>query len=208
MLTDYQPVELQNFRANIQNDNVMLNWSTATEINNYGFDIQRWSVLSSSDCEEDENGLRIENEDWKSIGFVKGAGNSNSTKIYSFNDVSANLSGKYYYRLKQVDTDGSFEYSEEIMIELDKTGSYQLEQNFPNPFNPTTIITYQIPRKSRVVLKIFDVLGRDIRTLVNEVKDAGRHKVEFNASDLSSGRYFYQINAGNYTSVKKLIVAK
>jgi hypothetical protein len=212
------PVELTSFTAASASSAstgsataVVLNWTTATEVNNYGFEVERQKSVQRTPYGED----RSQNSEvsWEEIGFVEGSGNSNSPKEYSFVDACPfgknPSSGNLQYRLKQIDNDGKFTYSEEVEIDINFIpGVFILEQNYPNPFNPTTVIMYQIPTQNKVVLKIFDVLGREIKILVNEQKDAGTYKVEFNAPDLPSGRYFYQLTAGNYTSVKKLMLIK
>jgi N-acetylneuraminic acid mutarotase len=184
------PVELTAFNARIDNGNVILNWQTATEINNSGFEIQRRS----------EGG-------YSSIGFVEGFGTTTETQNYSFIDSRVNT-GTYFYRLKQIDFDGTFAYSDEIMVEVTPPLSFTLEQNFPNPFNPTTTIYYKLPENAFVTLKVFDILGNEVATLVNEAKEAGNHIVDFDASEISSGIYFYTIQTGNFTQTKKMTLMK
>lgn len=193
------PVELISFTASIINKNILLNWTTSTEQNNYGFEIERSAILSS-----------LNYENWEKIGFVQGSGNSNSPKEYSFTDNTLTKSGKYAYRLKQIDTDGTFEYFKEVEVDFVMLDKFSLEQNFPNPFNPTTVISYQIPVNSNVSLKLYDVLGNEVATLVNEYKEAGRYKVELNVGEisLSSGIYFYKLQAGEFSQIKKMILAK
>ena len=141
------------------------------------------------------------------IGFVNGNGNSNSPKDYLFEDKTV-TAGKYSYRLKQIDNDGEFEYSKAIEIEFGVTGTYELSKNNPNPFNQTTRIVYQLPEKGNVTLKVFDMLGKEIATLVEDYRDEGRYEVEFNASEFSSGAYFYRIQAGSFVETKKMILMK
>jgi hypothetical protein len=186
---DPLPIELSTFTASVTKSNINLIWQTVTEIKNYGFEIQRKTDIS----------------DWGKIGFVQGSGNSNSPKNYSFIDKEVN-SGEYYYRLKQIDKDGNFEFSKVVEANLGNPQSYELNQNYPNPFNPTTIITYQIPQNSFVILQVFNILGRRVATLVNEEKAAGNYSVEFSANNynLTSGIYFYSIKAGNFSSVKNI----
>jgi len=202
------PVELVSFTASVNNDEVILLWETATELNNFGFEVER-SVVSDQ-----------RSENWVMIGFVEGHGNSNSPKEYSFVDnktseVLENLSGlndKLQYRLKQIDYDGQFDYSEIITVETLRTTSlpttFALEQNYPNPFNPSTIIDYSVPSTEFVTIKVFDVLGNTVSTLINESKEAGKYNVTFDASNLTSGIYFYSINAGGFTQVKKMMLVK
>jgi len=194
------PVELTNFTARVDEDFVILNWSTSTETNNSGFGIQRKQVLNQHSAGS--------NSEWVELGFVIGNGTTTETHSYSF--VDKNLSsGKYLYRLKQVDYNGSFTYSDSIEVEVNSIPvRFSLEQNYPNPFNPSTIIKFQIPEAGFVSLKIYNVLGNEVATLVYEEKHAGNHEVRFNASALSSGTYLYKLDFGNYSIVKKLLVIK
>ena len=144
---------------------------------------------------------------WSNIGFVQGNGTSTSLHYYSFTDKNLN-SGTYSYRLKQIDNDGSSKYINLTESFTIQPGEYRLSQNYPNPFNPTTVINYTLPEKSRVAIKVYNVLGKEVATLVNEVKPAGNHEVSFNASNLSSGVYYYTISAGKFTSTKKMILMK
>ena len=193
---DILPVELTNFYAQVSDNSITLFWQTATEVNNYGFQIQR-SVISD----------QLSEKEWVDIGFAEGHGNSNSLKEYSFIDISP-LNGAVEYRLKQMDTDGSYEHSKTITVELGIPTLYSLKQNYPNPFNPTTIIAYQIPKEGLVSLKVYDVLGREVSILVNENKDAGKYAVEFNSIRLTSGTYFYRLTSGSYTETIKMIILK
>lgn len=191
------PVELMSFSAEVgSNNKVTLSWETATEVNNYGFEIER--QMSE---------VNNQNSEWKKIGFVEGHGNSNSQKFYEFIDTEV-TSGKYNYRLKQIDIDGTFEYSEIVEVDLGLPSQFSLSQNYPNPFNPTTKIKYQLPKAAEVSLKVFDVLGNEIANLVNKKQPAGFYEVEFDASDLSSGVYLYKIISGHYVDVKKMIVLR
>ena len=185
------PVELVSFSANLKESFVQLNWKTATEVNNYGFEVQRKNVSG----------------EWKKVGFVKGNGNSNSPKHYTFSDKTVH-SGKYFYRLKQIDIDGSFNYSKIVEVDVSAPVKYELSQNFPNPFNPTTVIKYSIPEDNYVTIKLYNVLGKEIGTLVNDFKQAGKYKVSFDGSNLPSGIYFYTIQSGNFRQVKKMILQK
>ena len=199
------PVELVSFTAIVTGTSVQLSWSTASETNNVGFEIER-SVIS--------NGVR--NLTWEEIGFVEGKGTTTEIQNYSFTDQNV-VSGTYNYRLKQFDFDGSFTYSNLIEVEFTLPVEFTLEQNYPNPFNPSTKVKYTIPVVGTslmkfVQLKVFDVLGNEIATLVNEYKPAGRYEVEFNASaaagGLSSGVYFYQLKSDNFTFVRKMILIR
>ncbi len=194
------PVELTSFSASLKGAStgsatVVLNWTTATEVNNYGFEILR-AVGQKSFLSQ-----------WEKIGFVDGHGNSNSLKNYSFIDSNP-VNGKATYRLKQIDTDGKFEYSSIIEISNTLLKEYVLEQNYPNPFNPTTVISYSIPTASHVSVKVFDVLGNTITTLVNQTQEIGSYKVNFNANELSNGIYFYKIQSGGFTDIKKMLLLK
>lgn len=186
------PVELVSFTANTNGDVVVINWTTATEVNNYGFEIQR--TLSGSEV-------------WETLGFVTGHGNSNSPNDYSFVDAT-DLSGAVSYRLKQLDTDGSFQYSSVIEVSTTLSKEFVLEQNYPNPFNPTTVISYSIPTASHVSVMVYDVLGNLISTLVNRNQEASNYSISFDASNLSNGVYFYKIQAGSYSAIKKMILLK
>lgn len=186
------PVELSSFVSTANGNNVTLDWSTATETNNSGFDIERSRV----------------NDEWTRIGNVSGMGTTSSSNSYSFTDRGLS-SGKYNYRLKQIDFNGNFEYfslSNEVAIGTPER--FSLSQNYPNPFNPSTNINYDLPFDSKVSIKIFDMSGREVASVVNEFKTAGFYTVNFNASALSSGVYFYIINADNFTATKKMILVK
>src|ERR1035441_7057404 len=189
------PVELTSFTAKQSVSGVELYWVTATEVNNFGFDVERSYLLSPND-----------KTIWVKIGFISGHGNSNSPNNYSFIDNKP-LSGKSQYRLKQIDKNGAFKYTKIIEV-VSVILKYDLAQNFPNPFNPTTVITYSIPTSSNVMVKVYNVLGKLITTLVNENQEAVIYKVNFDANGLSNGVYFYKIQAGSYTSVKKMLLLK
>ena len=187
------PVELTTFQANNLGDIVELQWQTATEVNNYGFEVERSLVNSHSS--------------FGKIGFVKGSGNSNSPKNYSFIDDNP-PSGNFEYRLEQIDNDGSFKYSNIVEASFIKPNKFELSQNYPNPFNPTTNIEFVISHSSFVTLKVYDVLGREVQTLVSEYKPSGKYTIRFDASKLASGVYFYRLRAGSYSNVKKLVLLK
>jgi hypothetical protein len=190
------PVELTSFSVSVKNTMVKLDWKTETEVNNYGFEIERKVSTTNTSARPFEK-----------IGFVSGNGNSNSPKDYSFLDNNI-ASGKYSYRLKQIDNDGKFEYSHEIEIDLGSPLEFSLNQNYPNPFNPSTLISFSVPVAAPVTLKIYDVLGNEVATLLNSEKPAGVYEIEFNATELTSGIYFYQINAGTFTQTKKMLLIK
>ncbi|HRI45527.1 MAG TPA: T9SS type A sorting domain-containing protein [Ignavibacteriaceae bacterium] len=194
--TDPLPVELTSFTASVVESKVILNWQTATEVNNYGFEIERSTQPQSN---------------WQYLGFIQGHGNSNSIINYSFIDDNL-IDGKYSYRLKQIDNDGNFSYSETLNVEVgDLPISFDLSQNYPNPFNPTTKINFAVPlsaSNSFVKLKVYDVTGREITTLLYEQKPSGEYEVVFNGNELSSGVYFYKLTINDFVSTKKLILLK
>jgi PKD repeat protein len=185
------PVELTAFAAKKVNDGVELNWMTATETNNQGFDIERM----------------IEGGQFEKIGYVAGFGTTTEPKVYSFTDSKVS-DGKYTYRLKQLDYDGTFRYSNEVSAEVTLPLEYSLEQNYPNPFNPGTIIKYSIPDDGFVKLSVYNMLGEEVANLVNTQQKAGRYEINFNASNLASGVYVYRLEAPNFTSSKKLMLMK
>jgi hypothetical protein len=186
------PVELTSFNATIKNAGVQLEWTTATEINNMGFEIQR-----------------NQSAEWETIGFVEGSGTTSEITFYQFfNDLSEfSSSMKLNYRLKQIDLNGVFSYSNIVEVDF-LLEDYSLSQNYPNPFNPSTIISFSLTRSTFVTLKIYNVLGNEITTLVNELIPGGNHQIEFNASGLSSGIYLYTITAEDFVETKKMILIK
>jgi hypothetical protein len=201
------PVELISFTAYISENKVRLSWATASEKNNKGFEIERASV-------SEFGATSIQH--WKKIGFVNGAGTSSKDNTYTFADNSLKVSDDYSYRLKQIDYNGSFTYSKEIIVKIDLIPEkFALGQNYPNPFNPNTKIKYSIPStvmlseaKNLVTLKIYDVLGNKIATLVNENKPAGTYEIEFDGGKLSSGVYYYQLKSGSYLETKKMMLLR
>jgi len=200
------PVELITFTANVNGNKVTVNWQTATEVNNYGFEIERQIVEK----------LRATSNEWEKIGFVEGHGNSNSPKDYTFTDNLLGLSLNLNYRLKQIDFDGNYKYSDEITVELGElVKEYKLEQNYPNPFNPSTVIKYSIPvvrneyfRSLQTTLKVYDILGNEVATLVNENQKSGNYEVKFDASNLASGIYLYKLQSGSFIQTRKLMLIK
>jgi hypothetical protein len=187
------PIELVSFSAIVDVNNVTLSWITASELNNSGFEIQRKNL--------------IEYNDWQKIAFIEGKGTATASQYYTFVDENV-TNGSNQYRLKQLDYDGTFEYSNIIQAEVGSPIEISLEQNYPNPFNPTTTIKYQIPERSFVTIKVYDVLGNEIETLVNEEKPAGSYEIEFNGTGLPSGTYFYQLQAGSFVETKKMVLMK
>jgi len=195
------PVEVLSFSASVTGAGIKLNWRTETEINNYGFDIER-TPLSPLFIKGGKK------EEWEKIGFVEGYGNSNSVKEYSFVDEDI-IYESYFYRLKQIDNDGTYEYSNVIEIAVDGVpGMFALEQNYPNPFNPVTTIDYSLPVKSQVRLIVYNVLGENLFQLVNEVKEAGSYSVELNAAGLPGGVYFYALQTEVYVETRKMVILK
>ena len=192
---DFVPVELISFKGRIQGNAVQLEWKTATEINNYGYVIER----------------NIDGKGWNRIGFVKGQGSTSGIQNYSYTDNNISNGSSYKYRLKQIDFDGSYSYSIEVEIEYSPE-NFVLYQNYPNPFNPTTTISWELPVGGQVTLKVFDILGNEVVTLVNEYRPAGKYNTKFDAAafnyDFSSGVYIYQIKVGNFTSIKKMLLLK
>lgn len=191
------PVELVSFTASVSGSKVVLNWNTATETNNRGFEIQR---------QRGESNLQGSGSDWQKIAFVDGNGTTTNKSVYSYTDNNA-VSGKYYYRLKQIDFDGSFTYSAVVNADLNNL-SFSLSRNYPNPFNPSTEIRYSVPERSLVTMEIYNALGQKIMTLVNGTKEAGSYTVTFNADNLPSGVYMYRLSTGKFSETKKMILEK
>ena len=190
--TTIVPVELVSFSGSAAANVVTLSWSTATELNNHGFEIERSSDKSN----------------WRTIGFKEGKGTTSEPQQYSYSDILSGIeSSKLYYRLKQIDFNGIFEYSNVVEVEI-APASFSLSQNYPNPFNPGTSINYQLPINNFVSLKIYDVLGNEVAILVNEEKPAGKYQIEFDGSSLPSGIYFYKLTSGSFVETKKMILLK
>ena len=184
------PVELTSFTAVANGNSVVLDWQTSTETNNQGFEVQRKS-----------------GNDFYPIGFVDGYGTSLEPQQYSYSDINLE-NGDYEYRLKQVDFDGSFQYSEIVKVELFLISEFQLRQNYPNPFNPSTTIKFAVPESRFVNLSVYNLLGEKVAELINEVKDAGEYEVNFNAINLPSGIYISKINAEEYNKTIKMTLLK
>lgn len=185
------PVELTSFSALVTGSNVMLQWITASEINNYGFEVER---------KNSESG-------YETLGFVSGAGSTTETQTYSFND-SRVTNGSYTYRLKQKDYDGTYSYSYEIEVDVNVPIEFALEQNYPNPFNPTTNFNFSIAEAGMVKLSVYNLLGQEVKSVVNEYKEAGSYSVTFDAASLTSGTYFYKLETAQFSQTKKMILAK
>ena len=144
---------------------------------------------------------------WKKIGFVYGHGSSTSPINYSFEDKNLTAGTDFTYRLKQIDYSGNFEYSKEIEIKI-TPAEISLYQNYPNPFNPVTDIKFTLPKDARVTLKIYNIIGEEVTSLINGFEKAGFHNVQFNGSNLASGTYFYRLQTGNYIQTRKMILLK
>ncbi|OQY75377.1 MAG: hypothetical protein B6D44_01700 [Ignavibacteriales bacterium UTCHB2] len=186
------PVELTSFSSKFINDKIQLNWVTKTEVNNYGFNVER----------------RINEGEWNTLDFVEGHGNSNSPKEYTYTDKDIFTGGsKFQYRLKQIDTDGKFEYSDVVEVEI-IPAKFELSQNFPNPFNPSTTIRFSLPKETQLKINIYNTLGELVQTLAEGTYEAGYHKVTFNASNLPSGAYIYRIESADFMQVRKMVLIK
>jgi hypothetical protein len=191
------PVELASFVSTVNKNNVELNWSTATETNNQMFEIER-SISNSNE--------------WTKVGEVQGNGTTTEVKNYKYNDRGV-TTGHYTYRLKQIDFNGTANYHElsaEVIVGVPT--AYAISQNYPNPFNPTTKIDYELPYDGKVSILLYDISGREVAKLVNEVKTAGYYTAQFNGANLASGMYFYRINAEgsgqNFVTTKKMVLIK
>ncbi len=185
------PVELVLFTASVNENVVTLKWITATELNNSGFDILRSS----------------QNDVWEKIAFVTGNGTKTEAHYYSFKDENLDV-GKHSYRLKQIDFDGSYEYSHVVYVDVIVPIDFELLQNYPNPFNPSTTIKFAIPEASMVTLAVFNALGEEVALLVDSFMESGIYEVNFDAIGLNSGMYFYRIQAGDFNQVKKMTLLK
>ena len=196
LLSGVVPVELSSFTATVNGTNISLNWTTVTETNNRGFEVQR----------------RSSDNDFVTVGFVNGKGTTTQIQNYSFTESNLPL-GNYAYRLKQIDFDGTFEFSNVIEVSVVAPREFSLEQNFPNPFNPSTMISFSLKTDADVSLKVFNLLGQEIATLFNGRLTAGIQQISFNAENLTSGVYFYRIDAKgidgtNFSSTKKMILSR
>lgn len=195
LLGNIIPVELTSFSAAIFENSIELYWQTATELNNSGFEIER-KILKN---DQDDN--------WVKIGFVEGNGTTTEPNNYTYTDKTV-FDGKYIYRLKQIDYDGTFEYSKEVNVDFTRVTKFSLVQNYPNPFNPATRIQYSVSSRQFVTLKVYNLLGKEVATLVNENKEAGNYSINFDASNLPSGVYIYKLQAGEFTQSKKMTLVK
>ncbi len=186
------PVELVSFNAALKNNFVTLAWSTATETNNSGFEVERKS----------------DSKNWEKVGFVTGKGSTTEKQNYQFVDLLDNIKGdRIVYRLKQIDFDGKINYSKSIEVAFTPE-TFSLDQNYPNPFNPTTTIRFGLPTKSNVTLKVFNSLGQIVEEIINGQYEAGYHSIIFNASNLSSGIYYYRLETEGFSQIKKMALIK
>jgi len=185
------PVELSSFSANVSNGNVLLNWTTETEINNQGFEIQR----------------RNTDGQFVTIGNVQGNGTTTERKQYAYTDAGMET-GNYYYRLKQIDFSGAYEFSNEIFVDVNAPLEFALNQNYPNPFNPATKINFSLAEPSFVKLAVYNLMGEEVRVLKNEYMSAGNFTSSFDAASLPSGMYIYKIETAQYSSVRKMLLMK
>ena len=189
------PIELTKFTGKILGDKVELIWVTKTEVDNYGFEVERASSMTSPI------------QGWAKIGFVPGHGNSNSPKDYSFTDKNPSGGSKFIYRLKQIDNAGKLEYSKEVEIEM-IPDQFELFQNYPNPFNPVTNIKFALPKVAKVTLLVYNLLGEKVATLLNEDKEAGFFDVQFDARNFSSGVYIFRLTTDDFVQTKKMTLMK
>jgi hypothetical protein len=195
-VTGLIPVELTSFAAAGTRGGVQINWETATESNNLGFDIER----------------SINRKEFQKIGFVNGKGTTTQKSSYAFLDQTAG-SGKQYYRLKQIDLDGAFKYSSTVEVDLSVPETFSLSQNYPNPFNPTTTLSFGLPVESEITLAIYNSVGELVRMAAKGIYQAGNHSINFNASDLTSGIYYYSLkavgtNGNEFVKTAKMLLMK
>lgn len=191
------PVELSLFLGQVNLNQVNLVWKTETESNNFGFEIQRRKNVETK---------------YTKIGFINGKGTTTVPQEYQFIDEKIEK-GTYYYRLKQIDFDAKFEYSPEIKVVINIPNEYQLFQNYPNPFNPKTTITYNLAEMSHVKITIYDITGREIQKVVDQLQEAGRYEIEWTAQDghetsLAGGVYYCKLETPNFTQYRKMILLK
>ena len=197
-LSSFMPVELISFDSKIIESSVLLTWSTATELNNNGFEIQR----------------STENEPWHSIGFVNGHGTTQLKNNYSYTDINANsvIGQNIKYRLKQNDFNGKSSYSNEITISKNSIpNGFSLQQNYPNPFNGGSVIKFSTPKSSDVSLILYDIKGKEIKVLISGYLSTGQHQISLSSSEfekLSSGVYLYKLFTPGFSAVRKMIFLK
>jgi hypothetical protein len=205
---------LKSFTSNVKGSSVILKWTTSSEVNNQGFDIER----------------SVNQTVWTRLGFVAGSGTTNSLRNYTYTDNSITTSGTYYYRLKQINNDGTYQYfnkaggdfvrvrgvrnialnqsDSNTEVESSSATEFSLNQNYPNPFNPSTVIAYSIPQSANVMMVVYNSIGQNVKILENGFKNAGNYTVSFNASEFPSGVYFYRIEAGQFTQIRKMMLLK
>jgi len=194
------PVEMSSFTGSFSGNQIVLNWSTATETNNYGWEVER----SEDRSQKSEDRI---NADWETVGFVAGKGTTTEPQSYTFSSPVTSPVSPAVYRLKQIDLDGTISYSKVLTFSSEPV-SFGLFQNYPNPFNPSTTISYSLPEKGFVKLILFDVLGREITTLVNQEKEAGLDAVTLDASLLSAGTYYYSLTFNGKTETRSMLLVK
>jgi hypothetical protein len=197
------PVELSSFSADVNDDNVLLKWSTATELNNRGFEVER----KVNSLPAGQAGPQSAIGKWEQVSFIEGKGTTTETVKYSYID-KPETPGKYTYRLKQIDFDGTVSYSNAIEVDISGPKEYALYQNYPNPFNPSTTIKFALPEKASVTLTVYNMLGEKIKDLFIGEKESGYHQISFDAANLPSGVYVYRLNAGDFLSSKKMMLVK
>jgi hypothetical protein len=187
------PVELTSFTASVSKTTVNLKWSTATEINNKGFEVQRRLAASK--------------DNFAAIAFINGQGSTTEKNNYAYND-KLTVTGKYEYRLKQIDYSGTYAYSSITEADVKAPVEFGLSQNYPNPFNPSTMINFTLAKSGNVSLKVYNLLGQEVRSLMSGFKEAGSYNVNFNAAGLNSGLYFYKLETESFSQVRKMTLLK
>jgi hypothetical protein len=188
------PVIIASFTYSVNKNNVLLNWVTSSEINNAGFAIERKEIISAGS--------------WVNISFIPGHGTTSQSSNYYYEDKKLKT-GSYQYRLKQMDYNGNYEYfSLHNNVNISKPAVYSISQNYPNPSNPKSKIDFEIPEESKVTIKLYNLLGQEVSTILNEQKEAGYYSIEFDGSNISSGVYFYRIDTNGFSKVNKMIILK
>jgi hypothetical protein len=190
--SDALPVELVSFNASANGSIVNLSWTTATELNNNSFSIERKTSSSN----------------WQTIGFVKGSGTTTAMNSYNFADKNILSQTIYSYRLKQIDFNSTFSYSKVVQVSTNLINTFELKQNYPNPFNPSTQISFSLAENGLVTLSVYNLLGQEVKTLISRNMEAGSHSISFDASGLQSGVYLYKLTASGSTLTKKMMFLK
>ena len=203
------PVQMTALQVKASSSNAVITWTTASEVDCAGFEVQRKNISEGQTALNSDPQSHIGNQQWTKVGYVEGAGTSTDPRSYSFTDNSASP-GMYAYRLKQIDRSGAFAYSAEMAVEVGMAPRvFTLSQNYPNPFNPTTTVEFTIPSDGRAVLKVYDISGREVATLVDGQMKAGVYqKAVFNASRFASGIYFARLQFGGKQLLKKMLLVK